>query len=84
VFGTGLAYVASSTLLGRAGPTRGSVQIYFIPVVALVLGVVFLDEEVGAMALTGVALIILGAYLTSRSERHVDVATATPVEPPDR
>jgi len=84
VFGTGLAYVASSTLLGRAGPTRGSVQIYFIPVVALVLGVVFLDEEVGAMALAGVALIILGAYLTSRRERHVDVATATPVEPPDR
>ena len=84
VFGTGLAYVASSTLLGRAGPTRGSVQIYFIPVVALVLGVVFLDEEVAGMALAGVALIILGAYLTSRRERHVDVATATPVEPPDR
>ena len=84
VFGTGLAYVASSTLLGRAGPTRGSVQIYFIPVVALVLGVVFLDEEVAGIALVGVALIILGAYLTSRRERHVDVATATPVEAADR
>jgi drug/metabolite transporter (DMT)-like permease len=80
VFGTGLAYVASSTLLGRAGPTRGSVQIYFIPVVALVLGVVFLDEEVAAMALAGVALIIVGAYLTSRRERQVDAGTPAPVE----
>ncbi len=80
VFGTGLAYVASSTLLGRAGPTRGSVQIYFIPVVALVLGVVFLDEEVMAMALAGVALIIVGAYLTSRRERPADTGAPAPVE----
>ena len=79
VFGTGLAYVASSTLLGRAGPTRGSVQIYFIPVVALVLGVVFLDEEVTGMALAGVALIIVGAYLTSRRERRVGGDIAAPV-----
>src|SRR5918996_166363 len=59
VFGTGLAYVASSTLLGRAGPTRGSVQIYFIPVVAL---------------------IIVGAYLTSRRERPADTGAPAPVE----
>lgn len=80
VFGTGLAYVASSTLLGRAGPTRGSVQIYFIPVVALVLGVLFLDEEVAGMALAGVVLIIAGAYLTSRRERPADEPVALPAE----
>ncbi|MGH2675332.1 MAG: DMT family transporter [Actinomycetota bacterium] len=83
VFGTGLAYIASSTLLGRAGPTRGTVQIYFIPVVALVLGVAFRGEHVSTLALVGVALVLLGAYLTSRRERHVDVATAAPVESPD-
>jgi drug/metabolite transporter (DMT)-like permease len=83
VFGTGLAYIANSTLLGRAGPTRGTVQIYFIPVVALVLGVAFRDEHVSSVALVGVALVLLGAYLTSRRERHVDAATATPVERPD-
>lgn len=80
VFGTGLAYVASSTLLGRAGPTRGSVQIYFIPVVALVLGVLFLDEEVAGMALAGVVLIIAGAYLTSRRERPADEPVELPAE----
>ncbi len=83
VFGTGLAYIASSTLLGRAGPTRGTVQIYFIPVVALILGVAFRGEHVSTPALVGVALVLLGAYLTSRRERHVDVATAAPVGSPD-
>jgi drug/metabolite transporter (DMT)-like permease len=56
------------------------VQIYFIPVVALVLGVVFLDEEVTGMALAGVALIIAGAYITSRRERRVDADIAAPVQ----
>jgi drug/metabolite transporter (DMT)-like permease len=83
VFGTGLAYIASSTLLGRAGPTRGTVQIYFIPVVALILGVAFRGEHVAPVAVAGVGLVILGAYLTSRRERAVDAATAAPVERPD-
>jgi drug/metabolite transporter (DMT)-like permease len=83
VFGTGLAYIASSTLLGRAGPTRGAVQIYFIPVVALILGVAFRDESVSPVAIGGVALVLLGAYLTSRRERRVDAATPAPVERPD-
>jgi drug/metabolite transporter (DMT)-like permease len=83
VFGTGLAYVASSTLLGRAGPTRGAVSIYFIPVVALVLGVTLRDEEVSPIALAGIALVLVGAWLTSRRERRVDAAAAIPVERPN-
>jgi drug/metabolite transporter (DMT)-like permease len=73
VFGTGLAFIASSTLLGRAGSTRGTVQIYFIPVVALILGVVFRDEDVGVWTLPGVALVLLGAYVTGRRERQFSV-----------
>lgn len=73
VFGTGLAFIASSTLLGRAGPTRGAVQIYFIPVVALILGVVFRDEDLVVWTLPGVALVLLGAYVTGRRERTVDL-----------
>lgn len=82
VFGTGLAYLASSTLLGRAGSTRGSVQIYFIPIVALILGVVFRDESVAVVALAGIALVLAGAWLTSRRERRADDATAAPVRGP--
>lgn len=83
VFGTGVAYIASSTLLGRAGPTRGAVQVYFIPVVALALGVWFRDEAVVPIALVGIALVLAGAWLTSRRERRVDGASAAPVQRPD-
>lgn len=69
VFGTGLAYLASSTMLGRAGPTRGAVQIYFIPVVALILGVAFRGEEVAPVAVAGIVLVLAGAYVTGRRER---------------
>jgi drug/metabolite transporter (DMT)-like permease len=65
---TGLAYVLMAILVGRAGATRGAVAIYFIPVVATFLGVVFRHETVGPLALGGVALILLGAWLTSRRE----------------
>ncbi len=68
VAGTGLAYVAFGTLIGRAGATRASVVTYVIPVVAVVLGVVVRHEEVAPLALVGAALVITGALLTSRRE----------------
>ena len=39
---------------------------YIIPVVALVLGVVFRDDEVAPLALVGVVFVIGGAFLASR------------------
>jgi drug/metabolite transporter (DMT)-like permease len=68
VFGTGLAFIAMSVLVGRAGATRGAVAIYFIPVVALTLGVSLRGESVSPVALAGIALVLAGAYLTSRQE----------------
>ena len=68
VGGTALAYVAMAALVGRVGATRGSVAIYFIPLVAIVLGVVFRDERVAALALAGMALVLVGAFLTTRAE----------------
>jgi drug/metabolite transporter (DMT)-like permease len=70
LFGTGLAFVAMTTLVGRVGATRGSVAIYLVPVVAILLGVVFLDETVTAISLIGTALVLAGAYLTSRREER--------------
>jgi drug/metabolite transporter (DMT)-like permease len=66
--GTGIAFVAMTTLVGRAGATRGAVATYFIPIVALVLGVVFRDESASLLAIAGIALILAGAWLTSRKE----------------
>jgi drug/metabolite transporter (DMT)-like permease len=68
LLGTGWAYVAFTTLTGRAGATRGAVAIYFTPVVAIILGIVVRNEHVASLSLFGAALVMLGAWLTSRRE----------------
>lgn len=69
--GTGLAYIAMATLVGRAGATRGSIAVYFIPIVAVVLGVQLRNESVSASALLGIGLVLVGAFLTSRRETRL-------------
>jgi drug/metabolite transporter (DMT)-like permease len=69
ILGTGLAFVLMTTLVGRVGGPRGAVATYFIPVVAIVLGVLVLDEQVATSAVAGTALVVTGAWLTSRPER---------------
>lgn len=68
VLGTGLAFVLMTTLVGRAGGPRGSVAIYFVPVVAIVLGVIVRGDSVEPIAIAGAALVLLGAWITSRRE----------------
>ncbi|MDQ3739185.1 MAG: DMT family transporter [Actinomycetota bacterium] len=65
--GTGLAFVLAGTLFGRVGASRGSINAYLIPVVALALGVVLRDDHVEAIAVAGLGLAIVGAWLTSRA-----------------
>jgi drug/metabolite transporter (DMT)-like permease len=42
--GTGLAYVLNYRIIGDLGPTKASLVTYVIPVVAVVVGIVVLDE----------------------------------------
>ncbi len=67
--GTGVAFVLAGTLMGRVGATRGAIIAYLIPVVAMVFGVVLRDEHVDAIAIGGLALVLVGAWLTSRAGR---------------
>lgn len=66
--GTGMAFVLMATLVGRVGGPRGSVAIYFVPVVAMALGVTVLDETIATSAILGTILVLTGAWLTSRRE----------------
>ena len=68
VLGSGVAFIASTNLGARAGPTRGAIPIYFLPVVAMALGMAVRHERVGPAAIAGVALVIVGAWLASRRE----------------
>jgi drug/metabolite transporter (DMT)-like permease len=66
--GTGLAFLIMGSLVGRVGSTRSSFITYILPVVALVLGVVFRNDQVSVVALVGVVLVIIGALLAARRE----------------
>jgi len=68
ILGTGLAFALMTTLAGRVGGPRAAVATYFIPVVAIALGVALLGERVAPAALLGTALVVAGAWLTSRRE----------------
>ncbi len=66
---TGVAFYFFVTLVGRVGATRASVTVYLGPVVAIALGALLAGERVHPVALGGAALVLLGAYLTSRGTR---------------
>lgn len=71
VVGTGAAFVLMAALVGRAGATRGGVAIYFIPVVAMVLGITFRAEVIHPLQWAGTAVVLFGAWLTSRREPEI-------------
>ena len=65
---TGIAFVAMTELAKRVGATRGSVGIYFIPMVATILGIAFRAERPAWLAFVGMGFVVLGAWLSSRRE----------------
>lgn len=66
--GTGFAYVMYGMLMVRAGAVRGVIGVFFTPIVATLLGIVFRDEAVTGLALLGMLIVIVGAWLTSRPD----------------
>ncbi len=66
--GTGIAFVVYGTLLGRAGPIRGMIGNFFTPIVSVLLGVSFRDEHISWWAVLGMAIVVVGAVMTSRPE----------------
>lgn len=64
---TGVAFLVFYALVSEVGPTRTTVITYLNPVVAVVLGVVVLNEPITTGMVIGFPLILLGSYLaTSR------------------
>ena len=68
VINTGAAFVIMTVFVGRVGPTRGSVAIYFIPIVAMVLGMTFRSEVILPLQWAGIGIVLFGAWLVSRHE----------------
>ena len=68
VLGTGVAFVLAIILAGRVGAPRASILTYFMPIVSIALGVLFLNETITGWELLGAAVLLAGAYATSRRE----------------
>ena len=66
--GTGFAYVMYGKLMVRAGAVRGVIGVFFTPIVATILGLVFRDESVSLLSVAGMCIVIVGAYFTSRPD----------------
>jgi drug/metabolite transporter (DMT)-like permease len=77
IVGTGLAYVLNYQIITSDGATVASTVTYLLPVVAIVLGVVVLNEKITALTLAGIALVLAGVALTRRRPGPPD-ATAAP------
>jgi len=62
---TALGLVVFFRLIAEAGPSRASVITYINPLVAVLLGVVVLDEHLGPTSLAGLVLILGGSWLST-------------------
>ena len=67
VLGTALAFTWYSQAIAQIGTTKAAAFINLVPVFAVLLGALLLDERIGAAVLTGGALVIVGVFLTNRA-----------------
>ena len=79
VLGTGAAYVLNYRSIAELGPTVASVVTYLVPVVAVVVGVVFLDEAFELRLLVGGALTVAGIALLNGRPFRRRPAASTPL-----
>ncbi|MGB5411883.1 MAG: DMT family transporter, partial [Woeseiaceae bacterium] len=65
VLSTGLAYILYFRLIANVGPTNAITVTYLIPVFAMILGAVVIDEAITAPMLMGCAVILIGTALAT-------------------
>jgi len=72
LLGSGLAYIIYFDLLPRIGPTRMSMVTYILPLVAVLLGIIFLGERFHWGAIIGALLILSGISIVNLRPGHKD------------
>jgi drug/metabolite transporter (DMT)-like permease len=66
VGGSAIAYVLFYYILNSLGATRASTVVFLLPLTAIFWGATILHEEITLPILAGMAVILLGLFLTSR------------------
>ena len=83
LLGTGAAYVLNYRLIADEGPTAASTVTYLLPVVALALGILVLEEAVSWTLFAGTALVLLGIAVSEGRLPRIPRAEHEPVAPVD-
>ena len=76
-FGTVLGFVWYYQGIQRIGPVRAGIFINFVPVSAVLLAFVLLDEPITISLLAGAVLVSSGVYLTTLGSRPVSGSCAS-------
>ena len=66
---TALAFLAFFALIGEVGPVRAPLFTYVNPVVAIVLGVLVLGEQLSGGLLIGFPIVLVGCWLAATGGR---------------
>jgi drug/metabolite transporter (DMT)-like permease len=77
VLSTGIAYVLNYRLIQDEGPTAASMTNYLTPVVAVLLGIAFVDERLTWSLLIGTAMILVGLWIAEHNSGEREVASDT-------
>jgi drug/metabolite transporter (DMT)-like permease len=75
-FGTGVAYLLNYRLLTDEGATTTSLVVYLLPIVAVVLGVLLLDEPLTPHLAAGSAMILAGVAISSAARPQAPMRSA--------
>ena len=74
--GTGIAYVLNYRIISDDGPVLASTVTYLIPLVAVLVGALFLQEDLTPTLITGTAVVLAGVALTrQKASRAVTPTT---------
>jgi uncharacterized membrane protein len=68
LIGAGAAYVLNYQIISSEGATIASTVTYLLPVVAIILGVIALNESVTLLIVAGIILVLIGVALTRNRE----------------
>jgi drug/metabolite transporter (DMT)-like permease len=69
VFSTAIAFMLFFIVIVEIGPARGSLTTYVNTAVAVVLGIIILDEPITLGIIVGLPMVVLGSFLASRKEK---------------
>jgi len=67
-----LAWLIWFGLIRAGEASRVAVYVFFMPLVSVVVGAIFLDEQLSFSLLIGTALIVTGIYTVNRSSTGKD------------